>query len=73
MRTRSDFVPIVYYRVKAEVANQINQKTRQTAVKTHLVIVHPPQLDLPVVCSADDEGHARVEIGPVHSPDVTQI
>ena len=35
---------------------------------THLVVVHPPQLDLPVVGPADDQWHARVEVGPVHPP-----
>ena len=36
--------------------------------ETHLVVVHPPQLDLPVIGPADDQRHAWVEIGPVHSP-----
>merc|ERR1719151_163418 len=36
-----------------------------------LVVVHPPQLDLPVIGPADDQRHAWVEIGPVHSPVMT--
>ncbi len=35
---------------------------------THLVVVHAPELDLPVVRPGDDERHAGVEGGPVHAP-----
>lgn len=34
-----------------------------TRVKT--LTIHSPDLDLPVVSSRHDEGHARVESGPV--------
>jgi hypothetical protein len=34
----------------------------------HLVVVHAPELDLPVVRPGDDERHAGVEGGPVHAP-----
>ena len=35
---------------------------------SHLVIIHPPELDLPIVSPTDDQGHGGVEVGPVHSP-----
>ena len=35
---------------------------------THLIVVHPPQLDLPVVGPADDQRHAWMEVGPVDPP-----
>ncbi len=35
---------------------------------THLVVVHAPELDLPVVRPGYDERHAGVEGGPVHAP-----
>ena len=35
---------------------------------SHLVIIHPPELDLPIVGPTDDQGHGGVEVGPVHSP-----
>ena len=57
LRTRSDIS-----RVGSPICET---KKRQ---KTHLVIVHPPQLDLPVIGPTDDQRHAWVEIGPVHSP-----
>ena len=34
---------------------------------SYLVIVHPPELDLPVVGTGDDERHGRVAGGPVHA------
>ena len=42
----------------------------QQPYMTHLVVIHPPQLDLPIVSSTDDQRHAWVEVGPVHSPEV---
>ena len=37
----------------------------------YLVIVHPPELDLPVVGPGHDERHGGVEGGPVDTPVVT--
>ena len=36
--------------------------------QSHLVIVHSPELDLPVVGPAHYERHAGVEVGPVDAP-----
>ena len=34
----------------------------------YLVVIHPPELDLPVVGSTDNERHAGVEVCPVDAP-----
>ena len=45
------------------------QHRRHASVgEPHLVVVHPPELDLPVVCPAHNQRHGRVEVGPVDSP-----
>ena len=36
--------------------------------ETYLVIIHPPELDLPVVCTTHNEWHGGVEVCPVHAP-----
>ena len=41
--------------------------------RVHLVIVHSPQLDLPIIGPTDDQWHAWVEIGPVHPPGVKSV
>ena len=41
--------------------------------RMHLVIVHSPQLDLPVIGPTDDQWHAWMEVGPVHPPEVKHI
>ena len=37
----------------------------------YLVVIHPPQLDLPVVCPAHYERHGGMEVRPVDAPVVT--
>ncbi len=45
------------------------RKLHKAVVPTaHLVVVHPPELDLPVVSSGHNEGHGGVEGGPVDAP-----
>merc|ERR1719318_783454 len=36
-----------------------------------LVIIHPPQLDLSVICPTHYEGHGGVKVSPVHPPIMT--
>ena len=37
----------------------------------HLVVIHPPEFDLSVIRSTDNERHGGMEVSPVDSPVVT--
>ena len=37
----------------------------------HLVVIHPPELDLSVIRSTDNERHGGMEVSPVDSPVMT--